>query len=63
MLVRIQPWFWMLLPTIALLGWMLEQQTKGLQYLIGGLVDQVADNRGMIRIQKDKAQPPDQTIT
>jgi hypothetical protein len=52
----------MLLPTIALLGWMLEQQTKGLQYLIGGLVDQVAENRGMISIQKDKAQSPDQKI-
>lgn len=53
LLVRIQPWFWMLLPTVAILGWMLEQQTKGLQYLIGALVDQVAENRGMIRLEKE----------
>ncbi|MDB6039659.1 MAG: glycosyl transferase family 2, partial [Verrucomicrobiales bacterium] len=57
LLVRIQPWFWMLLPTVAILGWMLEQQTKGLQYLIGALVDHVAENRGMIRLVKENILP------
>ena len=50
LLVRVQPWFWMLLPTIAVIAWLLEQQTKGLQYLIGALVDQVAETRGMVRL-------------
>jgi len=34
---------------------MLEQQTKGLQYLISALVDQVAENRGMVRLESPAA--------
>ncbi len=54
-----QPWLWMLLLTIPLLGWFLEQEKKNLQALIAGLLDESAAHLGMVKL---KSCSPDQTL-
>jgi O-antigen biosynthesis protein len=46
-----EPWLWMLLLTIPIFGLFLEQQKRNLQRLVGSLLDRVASQRQMKRLQ------------
>jgi hypothetical protein len=53
---RAQPWLWMLLLTLPIFGWFLEQEKANLQRLIAGLLDDLAQQRGLAKIHYDPAQ-------
>jgi GT2 family glycosyltransferase len=44
-----QPWLWMILLTIPLLGWFFEQEKRNLQAIIGVVLDRAADGLKMIK--------------
>jgi len=46
-----QPWLWMILLTMPLLGWFLEQEKRNLQRSIGRFLDEVAQERKMTRLE------------
>jgi hypothetical protein len=46
-----QPWLWMTLLTMPLLGWFFEQEKRNLQRLIAGFLDEVAASRKMTRLK------------
>jgi glycosyltransferase involved in cell wall biosynthesis len=49
-----QPWLWMLLPTIAIFAWFLEQEKRDLQRLIAAFLDDVARQRGLNKLRYDR---------
>jgi hypothetical protein len=49
LLHRMQPWLWMMLLTIPLVGWFLEQEKRNLQAMIGVVLDRVATELKMDR--------------
>jgi hypothetical protein len=46
-----QPWLWMILLTMPLFGWFLEQEKRNLQRLMGGFLNEVANGRKMTRLE------------
>jgi hypothetical protein len=46
-----QPWLWMLLLSLPLLGWYLEHEKRSLQFLIARLLDQVATQMHMVKLR------------
>src|SRR4030095_1144078 len=42
-----QPWLWMLLLTMPIFGWFIEQEKRNLQRLIAGLLHDVGKPRGL----------------
>jgi len=48
-----QPWLWMLLLTMPILGWFLEQEKRNQQRLIATFLDEVARQRGLTKLQAD----------
>jgi glycosyltransferase involved in cell wall biosynthesis len=55
------PWFWMLLLTMPLFGWFIEQEKRNQQRLIAAFLDDVARQRGLTKLrfheQQDKFEP------
>jgi glycosyltransferase involved in cell wall biosynthesis len=55
------PWFWMLLLTMPLFGWFLEQEKRNQQRLIAAFLDDVAKQRGLTKLkfneEQDKFEP------
>jgi glycosyltransferase involved in cell wall biosynthesis len=55
------PWFWMLLLTMPLFGWFIEQEKRDQQRLIAAFLDDVAKQRGLTKLkfnaQQDKFEP------
>lgn len=49
LLRQIQPWLWMVLLTVPLAGWFLEQEKRNLQAMIGVVLDSAAEQLGMAR--------------
>ncbi len=49
-----QPWFWMLLLTMPILGWFIEQEKRNQQRLIAAFLDDVARQRGLARLKFDE---------
>ncbi|MGI8966288.1 MAG: hypothetical protein ACR2H1_09430, partial [Limisphaerales bacterium] len=45
-------WLWLLLLTLPIFGWFLEQEQRDLQRLISLLLDDVAKKCGLHKIQK-----------
>ena len=56
-----QPWLWMLLLTMPIFGWFLEQEKRNLQRLIAAFLDDVAKQRGLTKLrydgEKDRFEP------
>lgn len=50
---RAEPWLWMLLLTMPIFGWFLEQEKRNLQRLIAAFLDDVAKQRGMTKLKHD----------
>jgi glycosyltransferase involved in cell wall biosynthesis len=48
-----QPWVWMLLLTMLIFGWFLEQEKRDLQRLITAFLDDVARQRGLTKLRYD----------
>jgi len=55
-LAGVQPWLWMLLLSMPLLGWFLEQEKRDQQRLIAKFLDDVAQQRGMTKLRYDRNQ-------
>ncbi|MEY2409161.1 MAG: hypothetical protein QOF48_1831, partial [Verrucomicrobiota bacterium] len=53
MVARNQPWLWMLLLSMPIFGWFLEQEKRNQQRLIGAFLDDVAKLRGFTRVRYD----------
>jgi GT2 family glycosyltransferase len=51
-----QPWLWMLLLTMPIFGWFLEQEKRNLQRLIAAFLDDVAKQRGLTKLKYDRHQ-------
>jgi hypothetical protein len=51
-----QPWLWMLLLTMPIFGWFLEQEKQNQQRLIAAFLDDVAKQRGLTKLRYDGAQ-------
>ncbi len=49
LLAHEQPWLWMLLLTMPVLGWYLEQEQNNLQRLIAAFLDEVAAECGFVK--------------
>ena len=49
-----QPWLWMMLLSVPLLGWFFEQEKHNLQGIIAGLLDTIGLDMGMTRIERRK---------
>jgi GT2 family glycosyltransferase len=49
-----QPWLWMMLLSVPLLGWFFEQEKHNLQGIIAGLLDTIGLKLGMTRIEHGK---------
>jgi hypothetical protein len=47
------PWLWMLLLTMPIFGWFLEQEKRNLQRLIAAFLDEVAKQRGLVKLRYD----------
>ncbi len=54
-IAREQPWLWMLLLTMPIFGWFLEQEKRDLQRLIAAFLDDVAKQRGLGKLKYDAA--------
>lgn len=54
LLAKVQPWIWMILLTIPVFGWYLEQEKRNLQLLIAALLDEVARQSGFLKLQYQK---------
>jgi hypothetical protein len=52
---REQPWLWMLLLTIPLFGLFLEMTKRNLQHLVSALLDKVATQQSMKRLESREA--------
>ncbi|HXI51524.1 MAG TPA: glycosyltransferase family 2 protein, partial [Candidatus Saccharimonadales bacterium] len=50
-----QPWLWMLLLTMPIFGWFLEQEKQNQQRLIAAFLDDVAKQRGLTKLRYDGA--------
>ena len=50
------PWFWMLLLTMPLFGWFIEQEKRNQQRLIAAFLDDVAKERGLTKLRFNVAQ-------
>jgi glycosyltransferase involved in cell wall biosynthesis len=50
------PWFWMLLLTMPLFGWFIEQEKRTQQRLIAAFLDDVAKQRGLTKLKFNAAQ-------
>jgi hypothetical protein len=46
-----QPWLWMILLSVPLLGWFFEQEKRNLQALISIVLDRVATDTGMAKVK------------
>jgi len=44
------PWLWLLLLTLPIFAWFLEQEQRDLQRLISVLLDEVARQNGLIKV-------------
>jgi len=59
------PWFWMLLLTMPLFGWFIEQEKRNQQRLIAAFLDDVAKQRGLTKLRfnepQDKFEPAETT--
>ncbi|MFM1769978.1 MAG: hypothetical protein RJA22_2507 [Verrucomicrobiota bacterium] len=53
---REQPWLWMLLLTLPIFGWFIEQEKTNLQRLIAAFLDDIARHRGLTKIHYDEQQ-------
>jgi len=53
-----QPWIWMLLLTIPLLGWLLEFQQIKLRTAVAGLLDDVAESLRLVRTSQAQRKEP-----
>ena len=51
-----QPWLWMLLLTMPIFGWYLEQEKRNLQQLIAAFLDDVAKQRKLVKLDYDAGQ-------
>lgn len=51
MVGQVQPWLWMLLLTMPILGWFLEQEKRNQQRLIAAFLDDVARQRGLTKLK------------
>jgi glycosyltransferase involved in cell wall biosynthesis len=55
------PWFWMLLLTMPIFGWFIEQEKRNQQRLIAAFLDDVARQRGLTKLRfnepQDKFEP------
>ena len=49
-----QPWMWMLLLTMPIFGWFLEQEKRNQQRLIAAFLDDVAKQRGLTKLRFDE---------
>jgi hypothetical protein len=49
LLHRVQPWLWMILLTVPLVGWFFEQEKRNLQAMIGVVLDRAATELKMVR--------------
>jgi glycosyltransferase involved in cell wall biosynthesis len=45
-----QPWIWMLLLTVPVVGWVLEYQQTKLRRAVGALVEQVAEQLNLVKV-------------
>jgi glycosyltransferase involved in cell wall biosynthesis len=50
------PWFWMLLLTMPLFGWFIEQEKRDQQRLIAAFLDEVAKQRGLTKLKLNEQQ-------
>ena len=50
------PWFWMLLLTMPIFGWFIEQEKRNQQRLIAAFLDDVAKERGLTKLRFNVAQ-------
>ena len=59
LLAPAHPWIWMLLVSMSALGWWLEQERKTMLLWIAALLDEVAADQSLVRIQlqPDRAKP------
>ena len=55
------PWFWMLLLTMPIFGWFIEQEKRNQQRLIAAFLGDVARERGLTKLRfnivQDKFEP------
>jgi GT2 family glycosyltransferase len=56
-----QPWLWMMLLSVPLLGWFFEQEKHNLQGIIAGLLDTIGSKLGMAKIDSPKPCSPQAT--
>jgi hypothetical protein len=45
-----QPWIWMMLLTVPLVGWILEYQRARLRSAVGALLDEVAESKNLVKL-------------
>ncbi len=50
-----QPWLWMLLLTMPIFGWFIEQEKRNQQRLIAAFLEDVAKQRGLTKLRFDEA--------
>jgi hypothetical protein len=50
---RDEPWLWMLLLTMPIFGWFLEQEKRNLLRSIAAFVEEVARQRGLTKLKYD----------
>jgi len=48
---RDQPWLWLVLLTMPVLGWFLEQEKRNQQQLIAAFLDDLAKQRGLTKLE------------
>ena len=51
------PWIWMLLLSMSAFGWWLEQERRNMLLWIAALLDEIAANQQLVKIQP-QANPP-----
>lgn len=54
LLRNVQPWLWMILLTVPLAGWFLEQEKRNLQGMIAVVLHDVARELNMARLKSSK---------
>jgi len=52
---RYEPWLWMLLLSMPIFGWFLEAEKRNQQRLIAAFLDDVAKQRGLMKLRYDAA--------
>ena len=53
---REEPWLWMLLLTIPVFGLFLEQEKRNLHRMVAAVLDGVARDNKMVRLEKDESE-------